>query len=68
MNKRVEKIVSALFVVAIMGLFSLPLIVFPGVYGYKNGYYILAVLTLLQLLRFLVSVVKRSLNELRDNA
>lgn len=68
MNTRVEKIVSALFVVAIMGLFSLPLIVFPDVYGYKTGYYILAVLTLLQLLRFLVSVVKRSLNELRDNA
>ena len=67
MKMGLEKVVSVLFVVAVMGLFALPLAVLPNVFGYRVCYYALAVLTLLQVLRFLVSVVKRAINELIDN-
>ena len=64
MKTGLEKVVSVLFVVAVMGLFALPLAVLPNVFGYRVCYYALAVLTLLQVLRFLVEVVKRAINEL----
>ena len=68
MKGRLQKLVIVLFVVVVMGLFALPLAVLPNLFGYIVGYYALAVLILSQVLRFLVSAVKRAINELIDNA
>lgn len=60
--------VAAFFIAMVMGLFVLPIVVFPKAFGYEVCYYALAVLTLLQLLRFLISVVKGTIKDFIDNA